>query len=94
MARVRLRLPIKIYEKYAKERYDGESETAATVKYYSEETIYPCLFCTKVFSCVKKVKKHIKTHSEVKAIKCRFCEEFFFSRKELNKHEKFHTDII
>ncbi|CDQ57711.1 unnamed protein product [Oncorhynchus mykiss] len=59
----------------------------------SKEKRFLCMFCSKGFSCPKKVKIHQRIHTGEKRFRCTQCHMRFAQAGDLKRHQRVHTGV-
>ncbi|KAM9530984.1 uncharacterized protein ACWYII_042452 [Salvelinus alpinus] len=57
----------------------------------SKEKRFPCMFCSKGFSCSQKVEIHQRIHTGEKPYSCTQCHMRFTQAGDLKRHQRVHT---
>lgn len=53
---------------------------------------FQCTLCTRTFSSMNYLKRHMLSHTNEKPHKCDYCEKRFASRSQLVQHQRIHTN--
>ena len=57
----------------------------------TEEKLFECSYCLKMFSQKDNLDVHIRVHTKEKPFKCLYCSKTFSHKQCLNRHIRIHT---
>ena len=69
----------------------GESSLPYTLKLINGKKNFECNFCTKTFSWLRDLNRHVRTHTGERPFKCKVCKKRFALLGNLKGHLRIHT---